>query len=79
MGESVGIDSFLGGPNDELQSRLISQGHKTPTIFITALPCERIRDCALVAGAIGFLRKPFRERDLVQLISAAMRTSDGNL
>jgi FixJ family two-component response regulator len=63
----------------ELQSRLISQGHKTPTIFITALPCERIRDCALAAGAIGLLRKPFRERDLVQLISAALRTSDRNL
>jgi FixJ family two-component response regulator len=60
----------------ELQSRLISEGHRTPTIFITALACERIRDCALAAGAIGFLRKPFREDALVELISAALSASE---
>jgi FixJ family two-component response regulator len=56
----------------ELQSRLISQGYRTPMIVITALPCERVRDCALSSGAIGFLRKPFSEDALVQLISAAL-------
>ena len=60
----------------ELQSRLISEGHRTPTIFITALACEQIRDCALAAGAIGFLRKPFREDALVELISAALSASE---
>ena len=72
------VDMQMPGLNGlELQSRLISEGHRTPTIFITALPCERIRDCALAAGAIGFLRKPFREDALVHLISVALGASEG--
>ncbi len=72
------VDMQMPGLNGlALQSRLISEGHCTPTIFITALPCERIRDCALAAGAIGFLRKPFREDALVQLISVALSAPEG--
>ena len=45
----------------ELQSLLVAQGRRTPIIFITAFPEERIRSRVLEAGAIGFLSKPFDE------------------
>jgi FixJ family two-component response regulator len=67
------LDMQMPGLNGlELQNRLISEGPPPPIIFITALPCERIRNCALAAGAVGFLPKPFREDALVRLISAAL-------
>jgi FixJ family two-component response regulator len=70
------LDMQMPGLNGlELQSRLISRGHSPPIVFITALPSERIRNCALAAGAIGFLPKPFREDALVGLISAALGAS----
>lgn len=74
------VDIQMPGLNGlELQNRLISEGHRTPTIFITAFHCGRIRDCALAAGAVGFLRKPFREDALVQLISLALSASEGKI
>src|SRR6516162_10342320 len=45
----------------ELQSLLIARGSRTPMIFVTAFPEERIRKQVLEAGAIGFLSKPFDE------------------
>jgi len=56
----------------ELQSHLISQGNRTPIIFITAFPEERTRTRALEAGAIGFLTKPFNEGRLIEYIEAAL-------
>ena len=52
----------------ELQERLIAEGRRTPIIFVTAFPDERIRDHALGAGAIGFLRKPFSDEKLIHCI-----------
>ena len=43
----------------DLQQRLIAEGRRTPIIFMTAFPDERIRRDALDAGAIAFLSKPF--------------------
>jgi FixJ family two-component response regulator len=56
----------------ELQSHLISQGNRTPIIFVTAFPEERTRTRALEAGAIGFLTKPFNEGRLIEYIEAAL-------
>jgi FixJ family two-component response regulator len=56
----------------ELQSRLVAQGNRTPIIFITAFPEERIRARVLEAGAIGFLSKPFDEDRLIEYIHAAL-------
>jgi FixJ family two-component response regulator len=56
----------------ELQSRLIAQGNRTPVIFITAFPEERIRARAMEAGAVGFLSKPFNEDHLIEYIHAAL-------
>jgi FixJ family two-component response regulator len=58
----------------ELQSYLIAQGHRTPIIFITAFPEERIRTQALTTGAIGFLSKPFKEETLISCIDTALKS-----
>jgi FixJ family two-component response regulator len=56
----------------KLQEHLISHGHTTPIIFITAFPEDRIRDQAMKAGAIGFLTKPFDESRLLECIQQAL-------
>ena len=60
----------------ELQERLIAEGRRTPIIFVTAFPDERIRDHALGAGAIGFLRKPFSDEKLIHCIDSALAQYD---
>ena len=60
----------------ELQSRLISEGHQIPIIFITAFDDENVRAQALRAGAIGFLVKPFEEADLVKDINLALQRQE---
>ena len=37
----------------QLQGLLLAEGHRTPIIFITAFPEERIRTRALDAGPLG--------------------------
>ena len=49
----------------DLQERLISDGYRTPVIFMTAYFDETVRARALDAGALGFLRKPFDDKALI--------------
>jgi FixJ family two-component response regulator len=57
----------------ELRERLIAEGHDIPTIFITALPEESVRENILAAGAQGFLTKPYREQYLISCVEAALQ------
>ena len=59
----------------ELQDRLIAQGHSLPVIFITAFPEMRARAQALAAGAVGFLAKPFDDRNLISCLNEALTRS----
>ena len=61
----------------ELQAALIARGNKTPMIFLTAFPEERIRRRALEAGAIGFLSKPFDEDRLIEYLEIALQSRKG--
>ena len=56
----------------ELQEHLIAQGHRTPIIFITAFPEDRIRERAMRAGAVDFLSKPFDEPRLLECVERAL-------
>ena len=58
----------------DLQSHLLANGHRTPVIFVTAHPGERLRERALAAGALGFLSKPFREENLIACLDRAAGT-----
>ncbi|KLK90487.1 hypothetical protein AA309_25750 [Microvirga vignae] len=61
----------------ELQRLLIAQGQRTPIIFITAFPDERIRAQLLGAGATCFLSKPFDEQILLQCLDTALKSDKG--
>ena len=56
----------------ELQSRLRAKGHRTPIIFITAFPEEKLRARALQGGAVCFLSKPFEGQVLIDCVATAL-------
>jgi FixJ family two-component response regulator len=62
-----------------LQRALIARGNRTPMIFVTAYPEERIRRSVMGAGAIAYLCKPFDEDQLIQHLQTALQTRDGPL
>ena len=57
----------------EVLERMKRSGRNLPVIFITAYEEEGIEEKAMRAGAIGFLRKPLREEDLINLIAKALQ------
>src|SRR5262245_51883574 len=63
----------------ELQDRLIAQGHSLPVIFITAFPEMSARAQALVAGAVGYLAKPFDDRNLISRPNEVLTRSASTL
>jgi FixJ family two-component response regulator len=68
------LDVQMPGLNGlELQSRLITEGHQVPIIFITAFNNEDARAQALKSGAVAYLVKPFEETDLLNSINAALQ------
>lgn len=60
----------------ELQNWLIGDGHRTPVIFMTAFPEEKIRVRVMEAGAFGFLSKPFTESCLIGCLNKALKSFD---
>jgi len=58
----------------EVQEALNRGGIDVPVIFITAHNEEGIEERAMRAGAIGFLRKPLTEKDLINLIAKALQS-----
>jgi len=57
----------------ELLQRLAEQGHRIPTILITAYPNESIRTRALAQGVVGYLIKPFDDDALIKCVRAALQ------
>src|SRR5262249_6134896 len=57
----------------DLQHRLKAGGDRTPIIFITAFPEQKLRERALEAGAHGFLTKPYREESLIAYLESALQ------
>ncbi len=62
----------------ETQQRLTESGSKRPVIFISADKNAGLNEKALKAGAVGFLQKPFNDRELVNLIKVAFERICGN-
>lgn len=59
----------------ELQARLAEDGFRIPIIFITAYGDTRTRMRAIMAGAHGFLEKPFDDSVLLERIYTALGSS----
>lgn len=57
----------------EVQQHMNRAGMDMPVIFITAYKEEGVEAHALGAGAVGFLRKPFTDEALVDLIRSALQ------
>ena len=67
------LDIHLGGMSGiELRRRLKDSGSMLPVIFMTALDDQHIREQALKAGYVAFLRKPFQARQLIDAIQKAV-------
>ena len=67
------LDIHLGGMSGiELRRRLQVSGSMLPVIFMTALDDEAMREQALKAGCVAFLRKPFEGRQLIKAIKMAV-------
>jgi FixJ family two-component response regulator len=61
----------------ELQRRLATNGQRTPVIIITAQADDNSPAEAVAAGAIAFLRKPFKEEALLAAIDSALKRKSG--
>jgi len=60
----------------DLHRALVASGHSIPTVLITAYGDEKVRERALAAGVLSYLTKPFREKDLLACIDAAVERAD---
>src|SRR5215471_13563965 len=59
----------------ELQKQLLAEGHRTPVIFVTAFPEEKFRNRVMIAGAVAFLSKPFRDDTLIDCVKNALNST----
>jgi FixJ family two-component response regulator len=62
----------------ELQHQLATAHCPIPIIFITAHGDEETRGCALRAGAVDFLDKPFSDEVLLRAIQVALQSFRGD-
>jgi CheY-like chemotaxis protein len=63
----------------ELLAIMRLRGHAVPFIFITAFPDESVRARALMAGAVGFLAKPFAMPNLIACLHSALPSQGGDV
>lgn len=70
------LDVQMPGINGlEVQRRLEQREHPIPIIFITAHDDAGVRDRAMAAGAVAFLRKPFNDELFIRTVQEALRRS----
>ena len=75
--DCVVLDVQMPGLNGlQVQEQLARSGHRIPVIFITAHDDSALREQALAAGALAFLRKPFNDELLIKILNVAL-DSDG--
>jgi len=74
--DCVILDVQMPGLNGlEVQEKLTGSG--LPVIFITAHDDIGVREQALAAGAVAFLRKPFNDEILIKAVRAALDSRAG--
>ena len=61
----------------ELQRKLAADGQSIPAVIITAQGDDKVRAEAVAAGAIAFLKKPFKEEVLLAAIESALKRKLG--
>jgi FixJ family two-component response regulator len=58
----------------ELHKELQSRGYRTPVIVVTGCSEGEARARAVSAGAVGFLRKPFEAKALIDCLKTAIKS-----
>jgi len=72
------LDLWLPGISGvELLRKLAADGQSIPAIIITANGNEKAQAEAVAAGAIAFLKKPFKEEVLLAAIDSALKRKLG--
>jgi len=72
--DCVVLDVQMPGLNGlDVQERLHRGGNRLPIIFITAHDEVNVRERALTAGAVAFLRKPFNDELLIKTLRVALK------
>jgi FixJ family two-component response regulator len=61
----------------DLHGRLVAEGHRTPIIFMTALPVEKLP--AVEDGVVGILRKPLDVELLIETLNRALKGAPSKL
>ena len=72
--DCVVLDVQMPGMNGlEVQELLIRSENPLPVIFITAHDEASVRERALKAGAVAFLRKPFNDELFIKTLNEAIQ------
>ncbi len=75
--DCVVLDVQMPGLNGlQVQEQLMRGGRRFPIIFITAHDDAVVREQALAAGALAFVRKPFNDEILIKTLNVALRHGD---
>jgi FixJ family two-component response regulator len=73
--DCVVLDVQMPGLNGlQVQEQLARSAHRIPVIFITAHDDSALREQALAAGALAFLRKPFNDELLIKVLNVALNS-----
>jgi len=76
--DCVVLDVQMPGMNGlEVQELLVRSENPLPVIFITAHDEIGVRERALQAGAVAFLRKPFNDEMLIKTLNEAIKRGGG--
>ena len=77
--DCVVLDVQMPGMNGlEVQELLVHGDKPLPVIFITAHDEMGVRERALQAGAVAFLRKPFNDELLIKILDEAIKRGAGD-
>ena len=72
------LDVQMPGMNGlEVQEQLAGRSSRLPIVFITAHDELGVRERALSAGALAFLRKPFNDALFIKTLTAALKDTVG--
>ncbi|HSE85446.1 MAG TPA: response regulator [Candidatus Binatia bacterium] len=76
--DCVVLDVQMPGMNGlEVQDLLVRSEKPLPVIFITAHDEVSVRERALQAGAVAFLRKPFNDELFIKTVNEAIQCGAG--
>jgi FixJ family two-component response regulator len=76
--DCVVLDVQMPGMNGlEVQELLVRSDNPVPVIFITAHDEVSVRERALRAGAVAFLRKPFNDELFINTLEEALKRDAG--